>query len=67
MFGKTLSYAKLKTIDLEILVNLVGDKERYLNSHMVLKSWDLRDFGLSKIDGVGILSFISRWVILDIV
>ncbi|CAL5336456.1 unnamed protein product [Camellia sinensis] len=37
-FGKTLSYAKLKNTDLEILVNLVGDKERYLKSHMVLKS-----------------------------
>ncbi|CAL5321603.1 unnamed protein product [Camellia sinensis] len=33
-FGKTLSYAKLKNTDLEILVNLVGDKERYLKSHM---------------------------------
>ncbi|THF95384.1 hypothetical protein TEA_003312 [Camellia sinensis var. sinensis] len=42
MFGKTLSYAELKKIDKEILVNLVGDKERYLKSHMVLKSWDLR-------------------------
>ncbi|KAI8010759.1 hypothetical protein LOK49_LG06G01448 [Camellia lanceoleosa] len=43
-FGKTLSYAKLKKVDLEFLVNLVGDEERYLKSHMVLKSWDLREF-----------------------
>ncbi|CAL5336440.1 unnamed protein product [Camellia sinensis] len=76
--AKTLSSLKLKKIDVEILVNLVGDKERYLKSHMVLKSWDLRNFlfrtpfiqswislshhdsGLNKIDGVEILSFISR-------